>query len=580
MNSAELIAHLSDLASREFNSVKAWVDRFDSPPQYIAWLVEACRALDYQHVLQFLSRDPKNKMARPDFDIMVAGWNALLGLLLPHAGGFQGFPLMESSQNSQTAAMTALHQLGRSALMQQAASMIRHGMAVGQIVGDRIVISMSERASTDHFLDRLDLHKLEDLDGETEEPEPLLRGVLKTTKIEDIDAKMAPLVFAWKTNRGTMVGYGADPDVDRYFLALVSRKTQDWRNEAGIHPDARIGDVSGRDVAAIGLLLASFYLKHIRFIHLGNKIIPRVNFPMSLTIWKPEADLIESLADFTGMERTAVSAAVSLFTLRQSQHQYFLSEPTPFIPMLIEVSNGYFLSPVSSIFRNPFHGIRMMHEWASNGPASSVAEPREDWMRIELYHLFLGNRYHIIDGATRLKREGATVTDIDAAILDWTTGELALFQLKWQDFSTSDIDVQRSKAKNFVTRVDQWARRVRAWIAEFGLEALSKGLQLNSEASRRVSAVRLFAIGRSASRFRSYGYVPDCEEVASCSWAQFVRLRYEIGPAENVFEALHKEIKRENVQRIAVKPIPHEIVVAGQKVLFENLWNTYGEEDE
>ena len=32
------------------------------------------------------------------------------------------------------------------------------------------------------------------------------------------------------------------------------------------------------------------------------------------------------------------------------------SDTTPFIPMLIEVSEGYLLSPVSSIFRRPLSG--------------------------------------------------------------------------------------------------------------------------------------------------------------------------------------------------------------------------------
>ena len=38
------------------------------------------------------------------------------------------------------------------------------------------------------------------------------------------------------------------------------------------------------------------------------------------------------------------------------------------------------------------------------------------------------------------------ITDIDAAVFDVTTGELGLFQLKWQDFSSSDVAKQRSKA--------------------------------------------------------------------------------------------------------------------------------------
>ena len=85
----------------------------------------------------------------------------------------------------------------------------------------------------------------------------------------------------------------------------------------------------------------------------------------------------------------------------------------------------------------------------------------------------------------------------------------------------------------------------------------------------------MFAIGRSVSRFRSYGYAPQCESVAVCSWPQFVRLRYEIRPTQNVFRSLHAQIRTESIGPTKLKAIPHEMVVAGQKVLFENLWNGY-----
>jgi hypothetical protein len=90
----------------------------------------------------------------------------------------------------------------------------------------------------------------------------------------------------------------------------------------------------------------------------------------------------------------------------------------------------------------------------------------------------------------------------------------------------------------------------------------------------------MFAIGRSSSRFRSYGYVPKCRELAVCAWAQVVRLRYEVGPAANVLQSLHDKIQSESSYPIDRKPMPHKIIAAGQELLFENLWNDYDEENE
>jgi len=195
----------------------------------------------------------------------------------------------------------------------------------------------------------------------------------------------------------------------------------------------------------------------------------------------------------------------------------------------------------------------------------------------ELYHLFLGNRYQCSTGATMLKRGGKILTDIDAAILDRTTGELALFQLKWQDWDTNDVRMQRSRAKNFVEDTDKWADRIQGWIREFGTNALAKALQLKLANRIEITAVRLFALGRSASKFRSYGFESKISDLAACTWPQFVRLRQEIGPALNVIRDLHEAAVREQFRTIKLKALPHEIKVGPTLIEFENFWNGYDE---
>ncbi len=133
-----------------------------------------------------------------------------------------------------------------------------------------------------------------------------------------------------------------------------------------------------------------------------------------------------------------------------------MDEHTAGIPLAIEILAGHLLTPVSGIFRSPFHHIGMLLKSASSKLQNAFPEDREDWMVDDLYRLFRGSRFQQVAGQTRLRRNGNTVTDIDAAISDNVTEELVLFQLKWQDFSSSTVRVQRSKAKNFVTQVGKW----------------------------------------------------------------------------------------------------------------------------
>jgi hypothetical protein len=337
--------------------------------------------MDYQHVLQVFSKNPANKMSIPDFDIMVRGWNPAMALLLPRVGSIHGIPLMESTTKSRNIAVTVLHRLGRFSLLKQVADMVLHGLADGAFADERIVVKLSKRTSIHHFLEVWDREKLEDVESATRSDWTVadagpLEDLVDRHKIDNLEARIEALVFPRETHRGTMIGYRSEPDIENHFLSLVMKETLDWRNEAGIHPDTDIGGVPGSDVAAIGSLLTSLYLKHIRFVDVGKRKVPEANYPMSLTIWKPESDLIESISKFTGIAAGDVARAVDLFILRPDDYAYFKSEQTPFIPMLIKISDEYVLSPVSSIFRNPLHGIRMFQESLTRRAENSVRKPR------------------------------------------------------------------------------------------------------------------------------------------------------------------------------------------------------------
>lgn len=576
-STTSIAARLDELADQEFQRVKTWINRFQFP-QHTTLLIELCRVMDYLHVTQGLSKNPEPKIPIPDLTIMLMGWNPALGLLLPHTGSFTGVPLMESTTDSRASAMTLLHQFGRFSLLKRTTQMIRHGMVDGELEGDRIILRASDRVSHNHLADNLDTVKLRELARQINQFDPVQKFI-DETKVEDLQNRLEALVFPWKTTQGIMIGYHAAPDIDEHFLALVIRKTAEWRNEAGIHPQTMIGDVLAAELFDVGLLLASFNLKHISFVNAGMRKVPDANFSMSLTIWKRPSELTNSIAQVTGLEPEKIAAILDLLTVKPSQSHYFHSQLTPFIPMLIEISDGYLLSLVSSIFRNPFEGIRMLLEGQSEQAQDSIRKPRESWMVSELCHLFSGNRYAVVDRPTRLRRNRNTVTDIDAAVLDRTTGELGLFQLKWQDFSINEIREARSKAKNFVEQVDSWAQKTELWVKDSGAQALCKTLQLKLAAHEQITAVRLFAIGRSASRFQSYGYTTTSKNLAVCTWSQFVRLRHEIGPAINVLKSLYERVQIEYTHAAKKKVLSHEIVAADQKILLENFWNLYDDDD-
>jgi hypothetical protein len=575
MLNREIVDRLTQLATAERTAVGEWLAERDAQAR-IVLLIEAARVMDMLCIRRLMAATDDERSSLPDFDITSYGWNPALGFLLAGESPLLAVPLMTSTNETRGIASTLLHQLGRASLATKGADMLKHGMADGEQVDDAIVIRMRERGVTDHFSDRLEPDLLDKAERDRDVP---WRSPTPVLHLENRYERMSSLVFPWRTSRGVMIGYGAEPDIDEYYFELVEKRVAHWRDEAGIHPDARIGEVYGADLIGIGGLLVSFTLKHVDFVGLGCRKIPEANYAMSLTIWKNRTELMDGLSDFTGISKQTVSKVIDLFTGRRSDHLYFSAQGTPFIPFFVELTPDHLLSPVSAMFRNPFIGVLLREEARLSRVGDGVRMPRENWMISDLRHLFLGTRYMVIDTPCRLKNNGRDVTDIDAAILDRLTGTLALFQLKWQDFGSGSVKVQRSRAKNFVERVDAWAIAVDTWLRQHGNERLGEALRIQRQHARAITGIRLFALGRTAARFRSYGYTQEHEGVAVCTWPRFVRARLEIGPVENVLASLHDTVRLGNVDT-ATRPIPHEIVLGGQRIVFEDLWQSYDDGDD
>jgi len=467
-------------------------------------------------------------------------------------------------------ARSILREMGMSALLLKTAEMMKCRTAYAERQGPVIRVFSPSIAESDHFYDQLEAWRYEDAMN------PHKRALDRIAlSAEQIKRKMKDLVFSWSPGSGRMVGYHADPELDEHFLFAMNESTLGWRNLAGLHPHTELLGVSGALISGIVSLLGSFYLKHINFVAVGLETLEKINVPMSLTIWETRAELLESLAAFTGEDINSLSTVLDRIIVSPGNVRFFASAQTPYVPMLIRVSDEQLLRPVSSIFSNPIRGIRALLEFESPELEATIRKPRERWMKDELDAMFSGNRYRVVSQPVVLKHSGVALTDIDAAVLDTTCGCLALFQLKWQDFGTTDVRRQRSQARNFTTSVDEWSKRVKTWIGNYGITELARSLQLPA----KISSFRMFAIGRQSAHFSSIGYVSSDTDLAFSTWPQFVRLRFQVGPVEHVLDKLHAALLNERDTAVKVTVIPHEITVGDQRILFQNYWYGFDEEE-
>lgn len=389
----------------------------------------------------------------------------------------------------------------------------------------------------------------------------------------DIEELIKPLVRPWNIGRGVMVAYDARIEVDEHYMAQALGLANPWREESGIHPDAKLGAITGADIAGVGAALISLHAKHFGCVSVAKKLFPEVSVAQSLSIWGPRDALEESISIMSGRPKPVVLAVFDALAMTSEQAKRLADHSTPLIPLLFDLGNGFILRPVSCLTRNPFTAAKTQHQWLDPRTEHAIAADREEWMRKHLYGMFGGSRYIRFPGNLKLRRGGAVLTDIDAIIYDKLTGDAGLFQLKWQDYTTNDVRQLRSKAANLSAELVDWSSKVKSWIEENGPSALDKSLRLKQKRREAVRGVLLFAISRSSVRTQGYGIKTDAPGLAMGVWPQFVRARTEIGPSAWSLRDVHARLIEEHGQVPTVHPMPAVMRIADKTLNIHDFWN-------
>lgn len=555
--------------------------------------IEVVRAMDYWGTHAPAAIGDKNEIAQ-SFDLMYWGWNRAVAELFEPLEQPGAFPLMESTQRSREFATGLMQEFGKVSLLRRLADMGERGIMEIARDGDEFQIRMSEDARA-QFADSTELDRLKAAEvrlpsssagwtmasmrdalrfpGMPGNYMALADVPVKRWLRPDIEELIKPLVRPWDTGRGVMVAYDARIEVDKHYMAEALALVTVWREDSGIHADAKLGSITGGDVTGVGAALISLHAKHFGCVSVAKKLFGQVSVPQSLPIWGPRAALEESISLMSGRPEPVVHTVFNALAMTSEQAKKLGDHSTPLIPLLFDLGNGFILRPVSCLTRNPFTAARTQHQWLDSRAEHAVAADREDWMREQLYDMFGGKRYVRFPGNLKLRRTGSVLTDIDAVVYDRLTGDVGLFQLKWQDYSTNDVRQLRSKAANLSTELMGWSGKVKSWIEENGVSALDQSLRLKQKRREAVKSVYLFAISRSAIRTQGYGVKTDAPDLAMAVWPQFVRARMEIGPSERSLRDIHVRLLEEHGQVPDIQPMPASLRVAGATLHIHDLWN-------
>jgi hypothetical protein len=557
----EIAAEIEALAIDQLRRIEALLPQ--SSMDRMAIFIEATRVIDFYAVNP--PTDDKSGYRTINNCIVNWGWNPAAAALLSPLDRRGVFPLAASTRETRKSAQELLRVLGCNVLLRRGVQMLRSGLLGGERNGSGYVLESHEQTLVSAMLETLDAGRLEWLEGS--------RGSdFDQWHRDDLDELMLPLMRPWQTARGTMLAYDAIPVVDDHFLAEAIKLATKWREEAGIHPTTRLGEVTGSELMGFATFFASFHLKHAKFVSLAARHFPEISPVQSLTIWKPRGEFISDLAEFTRLGSERLAAIVDAIAFRADEAPALRMDTTPLRPLLIDLGNGLDLWPVSGLGRNPFETVRRIQERRDPSAIARLAAPREDWLRSDIQALFEGNRYERVAGNIKVKIDGRILTDIDAAIYDRVDDQLALFQIKWQDFSTNSPKEWRSKATNFMNAMNLWSDVVREWYQHIGVVRLMQKLRLRPSSKHGVTSVFLFGISRSVARLGPMAGCKPVDGLALANWHRFVRARLEIGPVDRVISRLHQRLTKEYEEIPEVKALPMTVEVDGRNVEFRDVF--------
>ena len=586
----QICVEIAEIANKELDDL---VNKLPSDPALsFVMFFETLRVYDYNGI----GESAAGRLDMPDLYLMRMGWNLCSSYLFKDIGT-KGFPLMESTRETRLFALSLLHSFGRILMLRRVIDMIKSGLMSVRKVDSKFIFTKNEMVDS-QFIDKLSLPKLEELEQEIVKATEFKKwnvvpnnlseiinypgcyiGLPEPKEInneleEKIKADMLHELFPWDSGRGIMLGYNTTEDIDYFFIVKAWDVVNDWRTDAGIHPSTNFGKFDGAELTGVVVILTSIYLKHVRYAFLSPSKYPEISIPQSLTTWKPFDEFKENISNFMNIEVQKVSDILDALALKIDDIHFLRENTSIFMPLLIDMNNGYIINPVASVLINPFYSIINLFEYRNPQLSLSIAQHREEWLRTQIYSLFLGVRYIRVVGNVNIKEGGKIITDIDAAVYDRTTGQLAIIQIKWQDFHINDVKRLRSKASNLCKSLDDWADRVDKWIVTNGLEELSRTLRLGKGA--KISSYYLFGISKYLSNTQGYGFQTRYPTIAIANMAQFTKSRFELGPNENVIQNLHKELQS-NSEVIETTPLPYDFTISNFHFHFEDLFCTYGE---
>lgn len=551
---------LTDIMSKEEARILA------SLPGERRWgLLELVRAIDHYfiYVLGLDDSGREEEIQSERWDLFRYGQSKAISLFTDRSSIAPGPSLTRSTQAHQRWADSVIGSCGRLGMCEMLLNLDRYGLVKLSMPCPREIHATVRLGEVG--VEAVEANEFRIFGDLAAEMDQQMREQSKAAA-PTIEALMSPLVTPWREH---YIQYETTPEIDHFFRVqgLLWARARYEPGQDAFAPDASFGGIPFALYRGAVVEVISWALKHLTYTNLLHSKHPDLDIRNILTVTTEESQLLSHLSAAFAITESEAQQVLNTLKSTPDSVQAQTSEPAVVIAPFQRINSGSLVFSIAGTLSSPFDFMlaELYREYRNDWDQS--VDEREERFREDLYDLFPTERFAKSPGPLVLKSEGATVTDIDAAVFDRETEALALFQLKWQEAFGTSMTKRNSKMMNFLSESNRWVSAVSTFLHE-SPHALDNRIGEGIVPNHDTVSIHLFVIGRHFSHFS--GRVTRDTRAAWGTWPQMLRLFKESTVGSDPITWLQEKLQEESTSlRTPVKLEAYEMRIGDYRIRYD-----------
>jgi hypothetical protein len=494
-------------------------------------LISLVRALDVAAYVNHFAKGARDKNAW----LRLRGAATALRPLLETVRGMPG-PIAWFPSNPKLTPAFDSHLLacGRFAVAIRLAAMERYGIATATIVDeDRIAIEVVP--------DDEEWAELQAGHAANERAREAARALRPNLAAERPEVRRR-LTGYGRAAMGWFIGYDNDQFLLDHYRAQAQIEAAGIVEAEALPENGLIGGRPFREWSEASTAAFSMVLHHIDAAGRLHQRKPKLNMRDLLTVYARRDDIVEVLVE-RGNDLSRARQLMAGLTLDAEGAAYIEKRHEIPLPYYIDAGEHFVLLPMFGGLLNPHAGLldhlrrNYRRDW------DKIVDGRESIFRKELRQLLPEPRYKVLEsGLTLRRKDGSTLTDADAVVVDRETGNLVFVQLKWYDVYGFSLAERNSRRENLLISGNEWVEKIHGWIDGRSSAQIAKAYGWGEAGD---AAPQLLVLARHSSKFAGEKrYDPRA------SWTSWDALREELhhSPSEGFLAAIATTRYRQSTQ--------------------------------